>query len=114
MLKIEAVPATLVATAVGFLWTFVSGSKRSFGTFLSVSLATLANLLLLAWLLHDGLGTDAITTSSLRAWQHFWWLAAVPVVAWLVLAIAAGLRYRCVARTRPNNSFKPKPLRSAV
>src|SRR5688572_7362005 len=78
MLSLEAVPVTIVATAISFLWSFVSGSRRSFGTFLSVSLATLANLLWLAWFFRDGMGPDAITTSGLGAWQNFWALAAVP------------------------------------
>ena len=82
----------------------VSGSRRSFGTFLSVSLATLANLLWLAWFFRDGMGPDAITTSGLGAWQNFWALAAVPVVAWVALSLAAGLRYWHAVRAAPHDT----------
>jgi hypothetical protein len=114
VLGLEAIPVTIVAAAISFLWAFVSGSRRSFGTFLTVSLATLANLLWLAWFFRDGMGPDAITTSGLDAWQHFWALAAVPVVAWVALALATGLRYWHAVHTCPNNSFKPKPLRGSA
>jgi hypothetical protein len=110
MWQLLAVPVLVIASVSCLVWLFVSPSRTSLASALSISTVTLATLLWLAWFFRDGMGPDAVTTIGLKAWQHFWYGAAAPVAAWLAFAILAIARFWWWSRRRPNNSVKPNRL----
>ena len=67
-----------------------------------------------AWLLRDGLGPDSISSSGLAAVHHAvlgGWHLFLPAA---LVAIVGLMFIRRARRVRPNNSFKPNPLRGSA
>lgn len=114
MWQISAVPILVIASVVCFAWLFVFPSRTSFISVLSVSITALAVLLWFAWFFRDGMGPAAVTTTGLKALQHFWCGAAIPMVAWFTLAFVATIRFWWWLRQQPHNSFKPSPLQGSA
>ena len=114
MLAIDALPFLGGAVLVVFLWALLSGSTVSLRVFFAVSAPALADVFWLAWFFRDGMGPDAVTTSGWKAVHHFMLLASIPVCLWGLFAFTLLGRRWWATRQRPNNSFKPKPLRGSA
>ena len=114
MWQIEALPFAALVTCGTFMWVFVLPSRLALLAFLASSASALGVCLYLAWFFRDGMGPDSITTYGMAAWRHFWLGAVIPACVWTVLVVISLLRYLFATRQRPNNSFKPKPLRGSA
>ena len=62
----------IVAAALAALvWLFRSASRAALSIVIVLALAALAWSAFLSWILRDGLGPDAVTSSGIDAWKRF-------------------------------------------
>src|SRR3954447_7696807 len=114
MWQFVAIPCLALASCVSFFWLFISPARTSFWALVISSSAALSVSAHVSWSLRDGLGPDAITTTGVRAFQHFMSGFGFPLLAWTFVVVLGSLRYWWSARQRPNNSFKPNPHRGGA
>ena len=94
----------ILAALAGLVWLCCSRSRAALGLVILLALAALIWAGFLSWMLRDGLGPDAVTSSGLQAWRRFAsdMLFPVGVCAFIVIVAISlfwwrrgGLTKRC-------------------
>lgn len=91
-----AVPPLLACAAAvaAFLWVLAKGSLPALISVVVSTSAALASWLSVAWLLRDGMGPDAVTSSGMDALHRVVPSTIIPLVVWAVVNGLSVRRYR--------------------
>ena len=61
----------VLAALAALVWLFRSRSRAALSIVIVLALAALGWSALLSWVLRDGLGPDAVTSTGVNAWKRF-------------------------------------------